>query len=163
MKLAETAQRAMVIGGGSIYHQMIDYCDTAYVTKVHAKPESDTYFPNLDADPAWKLQEIMQAGEENGIAYEMCLYKRKYKSESDRTPILLFHMFVIGNVFFAVAEIAITPGAVTELHAGIRYIRFSADGAAVIVGSGNLLLGLIVHWNRAGCLFDFGFSLSPPG
>ena len=73
---AKRAERAMVIGGGSIYNQMMPYCDTAYVTKVHAKPESDTYFPNLDADPAWKLQEILQAGEENGIDYEMCLYKR---------------------------------------------------------------------------------------
>ena len=75
-ELAKTAQRAMVIGGGSIYKQMLDYCDTAYITKVHAKPESDTFFPNLDADPQWKLAEVLQSGEENGIAYEMCLYKR---------------------------------------------------------------------------------------
>ena len=74
--LAKTAQRAMVIGGGSIYRQMLPFCDTAYVTKVHIKPESDTYFPNLDADPAWELSKILQSGEENGIAYEMCLYKR---------------------------------------------------------------------------------------
>ena len=76
MELAKTAERAMVIGGGSIYNQMMPYCDTAYVTKVHAKPESDTYFPNLDEDPDWYLAEILQSGEENGIAYEMCLYRR---------------------------------------------------------------------------------------
>ena len=76
MALAKTAQRAMVIGGGSIYKQMRPYCDTAYVTKVHAKPESDTYFPNLDADPQWTLAQVLQKGEEDGIAYEMCLYKR---------------------------------------------------------------------------------------
>jgi len=75
--LAESAQRAMVIGGGSIYKQMLPMCDTAYVTKVHCTPESDTYFPNLDEDPAWHLVEVLQSGEENGIAYEMCLYKRK--------------------------------------------------------------------------------------
>ena len=68
--------RVMVIGGGSVYRQMLPMCDRAIITKVHVTPESDTYFPNLDADPAWKLQEILQAGEENGIAYEMCLYKR---------------------------------------------------------------------------------------
>ena len=77
MALAKTAQRAMVIGGGSVYKQMLPYCDTAYVTKVHAQPESDTYFPNLDADPQWTLTKVLQSGEENGIAYEMCLYKRK--------------------------------------------------------------------------------------
>ena len=76
VKLAATAQRAMVIGGGSIYQQMIPYCDTAYVTKVHATPASDTYFPNLDKDPGWELSQVLQKGEENGIAYEMCLYKR---------------------------------------------------------------------------------------
>ena len=75
--LAKTAPRAMVIGGGSIYRQMLPLCDTAYVTKVHAKPESDTFFPNLDADGDWVLAEILQSGEENGISYEMCLYKRK--------------------------------------------------------------------------------------
>ncbi len=76
VQLAKTAQRAMVIGGGSIYRQMLPYCDTAYVTKVHAQPESDTFFSNLDADPQWELIQILQSGEENGIGYEMCLYKR---------------------------------------------------------------------------------------
>lgn len=76
-ELAKTAERAMVIGGGSIYRQMLPYCDTAYVTKVHCTPESDTFFPNLDADPQWELAEILQQGEENGTAFEMCLYRRK--------------------------------------------------------------------------------------
>lgn len=75
--LAQKAERAMVIGGGSIYKQMLPLCDTAYVTKVHASPESDTFFPNLDADPQWELAEILQQGEENGVSYEMCIYKRK--------------------------------------------------------------------------------------
>ncbi len=76
-QLANTAQRAMVIGGGSIYKQMLPYCDTAYVTRVHTDPGSDTFFPNLDEDEAWYLAETLQAGEENGIRYEMLLYKRK--------------------------------------------------------------------------------------
>lgn len=75
-KLAQNADRAIVIGGGSVYKQMLPFCDTAYITKVHATPESDTFFPNLDEDTQWKLEEILQSGEENGIAYKMCLYKR---------------------------------------------------------------------------------------
>ena len=74
--LAANAERAMVIGGGSIYRQMLPMCDTAYVTKVHCTPESDTFFPNLDADPAWEMVQILESGEENGVSYEMCLYKR---------------------------------------------------------------------------------------
>lgn len=77
VELASTADRAMVIGGGSIYTQMLPYCDTAYVTKVHVTPDSDTFFPNLDEDPDWVLAEILQSGEEEGIAYEMCRYQRK--------------------------------------------------------------------------------------
>lgn len=74
--LAKDAPRAMVIGGGSIYKQLLPFCDTAYITKVHTAPESDTFFPDLDQDPQWKLTEVLQEGEENGIAYQMCLYKR---------------------------------------------------------------------------------------
>ena len=75
--MAKTAQRATVIGGGSIYRQMLPYCDTAYITKVHVTPESDTFFPNLDELDDWYLAETLQSGEENGIGYEMLLYKRK--------------------------------------------------------------------------------------
>jgi hypothetical protein len=47
------------------------------VTKVHAQPVSDTFFPNLDEDPQWVLAEVLQQGCEDGIAYEMCLYRRR--------------------------------------------------------------------------------------
>ena len=77
VELAKSAEKCFVIGGGSVYQQMLSFCDTAYVTKVHVKPESDTFFPNLDEDPQWYLAEKLQSGEENGIAYEMLLYKRK--------------------------------------------------------------------------------------
>ena len=70
-------ERAMVIGGGSIYRQMLPLCDTAYVTKIHTAVDSDTFFPDLDANEDWTLAEVLQSGEENGIFYEMCLYKRK--------------------------------------------------------------------------------------
>ena len=74
---AKNAERAFVIGGGSIYRQMLRYCDCAYVTKVHCTPESDTWFPDLDKDPDWLSPEILQSGEENGIGYDICLYRRR--------------------------------------------------------------------------------------
>lgn len=74
--LAQSAQRAFVIGGGSVYRQMLPLCQTAYVTKVHCNPSSDTFFPNLDESPEWELAEVLQSGEEDGIAYEMCKYLR---------------------------------------------------------------------------------------
>ena len=69
-------ERTMVIGGGSIYRQMLPYCDKAYITKVHATPASDTYFPNLDEDPQWHLAEVRFSGEENGVAYDICVNER---------------------------------------------------------------------------------------
>lgn len=77
VELAKTAERCFVIGGGSIYRQMLPYCDAAYITKVHATPESDTFFPDLDEMADWYIAETLLSGEENGIGYEMLLYKRK--------------------------------------------------------------------------------------
>ncbi len=73
----ENRERVFVIGGGSVYRQMLPNCQKAYVTKVHCTVPCDTFFPNLDTDPQWELTQILQSGEENGIAYEMCLYERK--------------------------------------------------------------------------------------
>ncbi len=77
LELAKTANRAMVIGGGSVYRQMLPYCDKAIITKVHTTLDCDTFFPNLDEDPAWEISEKLQQGEENGIPYEMLVYTRK--------------------------------------------------------------------------------------
>lgn len=77
VELAKTAERAFVIGGGTVYNQMLPYCDSAYITKVHTTTDCDTWFPNLDEMDDWYLAETLLSGEENGIAYEMLLYKRK--------------------------------------------------------------------------------------
>ena len=77
VELAKTAEKAMVIGGGTVYRQLLPYCDTAIITKVHVTPESDTWFPNLDRMDDWYIAETLLSGEENGIGYEMLVYKRK--------------------------------------------------------------------------------------
>ena len=81
LELAKKAEKTMVIGGGSIYRQLLPYCDGAYITKVHVTPESDTFFPNLDEAEDWYPAETLQSGEENGVAYEMIYYKRKKAAE----------------------------------------------------------------------------------
>ncbi len=47
-----------VIGGASVYRQMLEFCDTAYVTKFDKSFEKDVYFPNLDDDPDWELVNV---------------------------------------------------------------------------------------------------------
>ena len=44
-----------VIGGASVYKQMLPYCNTAYVTKFDKSFEMDVYFPNLDEDENWEM------------------------------------------------------------------------------------------------------------
>lgn len=83
MELAKTARRCFVIGGGSVYRQMLPYCDAAYITKVHCTTFCDTYFPDLDADDNWYLAETLLTGEEDGIGYEMLLYRRKHHVEEE--------------------------------------------------------------------------------
>ena len=49
---AETANvnEIMVIGGGEIYKQAIEFADIIYLTRVHATVgEADTYFPVIDS------------------------------------------------------------------------------------------------------------------
>jgi len=77
LDFCKDAPKVMVIGGGSIYRLMLPYCTGAYITKIHAKPVSDTYLPCLDGDPAWDVPALLQAGEENGIRFEMYHYLRK--------------------------------------------------------------------------------------
>ena len=77
VELAKTAQRSIVIGGGSVYRQILPYCDTAYITKVHTTVGCDTYFPNLDEMEEWYIAETLLSGEEDGIGYEMLIYKRR--------------------------------------------------------------------------------------
>ena len=76
LELCGDDERIFVIGGGSIYRQMLPMCDRAYITKVHCTPASDTFFPDLDESPEWKLTELLESGVEDGVAYEMCLYER---------------------------------------------------------------------------------------
>ena len=43
-----------MIGGETIYKQLLDDCDVAHITKIDYAFEADAYFPNLDEMPEWK-------------------------------------------------------------------------------------------------------------
>ena len=67
---------AFVIGGASVYEQLLPYCDTAYITKVHAGFPADTYFPNLDQSVEWKVSEESESLEQDGISFHYVTYSR---------------------------------------------------------------------------------------
>ena len=49
------SSRIYIIGGESVYRMMLEYCDTAHVTKIDYSYQADKYFPNLDNEPGWEL------------------------------------------------------------------------------------------------------------
>ncbi len=67
---------AFVIGGASVYEQLLPYCDTAYITKIHAGFPADTYFPDLDKSEDWEIVEESESLEQDGIAYHYVTYRR---------------------------------------------------------------------------------------
>lgn len=46
-----------VIGGESIYRQMLPLCSTAHITKVDYAYQADAHFPDLDKEEGWKITE----------------------------------------------------------------------------------------------------------
>ncbi len=74
---AYPAKDVFVIGGDSVYRQMLPYCDTAYITKIDQVFDADAYFPNLDEDPDWELTKESEEGTYFNMSYVFDVYTRK--------------------------------------------------------------------------------------
>ena len=75
--LAAAPEDSFVLGGASVYHALLDRCDTAYVTKIgRAFPEADCWFPDLDARPEWRAVEEGPEREDGGVRFRDVTYKR---------------------------------------------------------------------------------------
>lgn len=68
-----------VIGGESIYRQMLPYCNVAHVTKMDYVYQADTWFPNLDEDPAWEIAAESEEKTYFDLEYQFLMYVRKDK------------------------------------------------------------------------------------
>ncbi len=68
-----------IIGGGSIYSALMDWCDTALITKIDREFEADTFIPSLEKDPSWEL--ISESEEQTyfDLIYHFQTYKRNGK------------------------------------------------------------------------------------
>lgn len=66
-----------LIGGGNLTHQMLKYCDEAYITKVNkAFDISDTLIPNLDIDENWKIIKESETDYQDDLEYKYVNYQR---------------------------------------------------------------------------------------
>ena len=56
--------------------QMLPLCDRCLVTVHDCVRDADTYFPNLDKDPDWSIEEVLEGGTTpEGINYKFVTYK----------------------------------------------------------------------------------------
>ena len=65
-----------VVGGESIYRQLLPYCDTAHVTKIDHAYEADAFFPNLDEMPEWRVTADSEEQTYFDITYHFLKYER---------------------------------------------------------------------------------------
>ena len=66
-----------VIGGGSIYQELLPFCDRVYVTKIYKDHDNvDTYFPNLDKLEEWASATCGQLLTHNDLTYQFWQYDR---------------------------------------------------------------------------------------
>ena len=57
LEYSKTADKPIfVLGGGSIYEQLLPYCEKAHITKILHSFEADTFFPDLDNNPEWEKE-----------------------------------------------------------------------------------------------------------
>lgn len=58
-----------VIGGGEIYAEMIQRADRLHITHVHAEPEGDTHFPQIESG-TWRATGREEMDRADGDSYD---------------------------------------------------------------------------------------------
>jgi dihydrofolate reductase len=66
-----------VIGGGTVYNQLLPYCDKAIVTRIDHEYEADTYFHDLDKDEEWEITDTSEEMTSSDLTYHFVTYERK--------------------------------------------------------------------------------------
>ncbi len=64
-----------VIGGEQIYKMLLPYCQKAFITKVSDIKKADTFFPNIDKFPNWKIVAESPVLCQENASYRYCIYK----------------------------------------------------------------------------------------
>ena len=67
-----------VIGGESIYKQLLDECDVAHITKIDFAYEADAWIPNLDEKDAW----VVTADSEEQTYFDLEYHFYKYEKKA---------------------------------------------------------------------------------
>ncbi len=73
--IEQCEEEFMVIGGASIYQELLPYSDTMLLTKIDAESDADVYFPSFNKED-WDSV-VLSEQEERGISYKHFVYTRK--------------------------------------------------------------------------------------
>lgn len=71
-------EELFIIGGGEIYKKLLPQTDKLYLTRVHAEPEGDAFFPTIE-ETAWQVvnEEAHLADEKNEYDFVFVDLERK--------------------------------------------------------------------------------------
>lgn len=73
----QNPEHVVVIGGESIYRQLLPFCVEAYVTKIEKTYLADKYFVNLDQDQDWVQVSTSEAKTYQDIEFRFIKYIKK--------------------------------------------------------------------------------------
>lgn len=66
-----------VIGGDSVYQELLPYCDVAHVTKINHVYAADSWFPNLDETGEWEITGESEEQTYFDLEYTFVRYEKK--------------------------------------------------------------------------------------
>ncbi len=69
-------ERVFIIGGASIYAEMLRFMTKIHLTFIDEKPYSDVFFENLELSRNFEITEKSEIFEENSIKYYYITYER---------------------------------------------------------------------------------------
>lgn len=78
LRAAKLDEQPFIIGGGEIYNMGMEYADRIELTRVHAKFEADTFFPEIDENK-WELinEQFHKKDEKHKYSFSYVTYEHK--------------------------------------------------------------------------------------
>ncbi|RKF14537.1 dihydrofolate reductase [Alginatibacterium sediminis] len=78
IELVNDCQEAVIIGGGMLYREAIERCQSLFITEVDANLPADTWFPNVDQQQWLELsRDNHLADEKHAYNYSFVEYQRR--------------------------------------------------------------------------------------
>lgn len=71
------SDEVFIIGGAKVYKDMMEKCDTFFITKIFKTFDADRYFENLDQHSEFEIVWESEMQEYKGLEYKFTEYRRK--------------------------------------------------------------------------------------